>query len=107
MTFTELKTLIQNYIENDETNFVNTLNDMIINTEERIAELIEFDYFRKNVTGSLTAGNTYLTAPTDFKLSFSFKTSFIDDLRVLLGDWLQYFFKTFRTLVLLLVANNN
>ena len=71
MTLTELKTLIQNYIENDETTFVNTLNDMIINTEERIAELIEFDYFRKNVTGSLTAGNTYLTAPTDFKLSFS------------------------------------
>ena len=35
-------------------------------------ELIEFDYFRKNVTGNLTAGNTYLTAPTDFKLSFSF-----------------------------------
>ena len=47
MTLTELKTLIQNYIENDETTFVNTLNDMIINTEERIAELIEFDYFRK------------------------------------------------------------
>ena len=71
MTLTELKTLIQNYTENDETTFVNTLNDMIINTEERIAELIEFDYFRKNVTGALTAGNTYLTAPTDFKLSFS------------------------------------
>ena len=71
MTLTELKTLIQNYTENDETTFVNTLNDMIINTEERIAELIEFDYFRKNVTGALTTGNTYLTAPTDYKLSFS------------------------------------
>ena len=71
MTLSELKTLIQNYVENEETTFVNTLNDMIINTEERISELIQFDYFRKNVTGSLTAGNTYLTAPTDFKLSFS------------------------------------
>ena len=71
MTLTELKTLIQNYVENEETTFVNTLNDIIINAEERISELIEFDYFRKNVTGNLTAGNTYLTAPTDFKLSFS------------------------------------
>ena len=70
MTLAELKTLIQNYVENEETTFVNTLNDMIINTEERISELIQFDYFRKNVTGSLTTGNTYLTAPTDFKLSF-------------------------------------
>ena len=52
MTLSELKTLIQNYVENEETTFVNTLNDMIINTEERISELIQFDYFRKNVTGS-------------------------------------------------------
>ena len=51
MTLAELKTLIQNYVENDETTFVATLNDMIINTEERIFELIQFDFFRKNVTG--------------------------------------------------------
>ena len=71
MTLSELKTLIQNYVENDETTFVATLNDMILNTEERIFELIQFDVFRKNVTGNLTTGNTYLTAPTDFYLSFS------------------------------------
>ena len=71
MTLSELKTLIQNYVENEETTFVNTLDDMIINTEERIFELIQFDFFRKNSTGTLTTGNTYLTAPTDFKLSFS------------------------------------
>jgi len=71
MTLTELKTLIQNYVENNETTFVATLNDMILNVEERIFELIQFDFFRKNVTGNLTAGNTYLTAPSDFHLSFS------------------------------------
>jgi hypothetical protein len=71
MTLTELKTLIQNYVENDETTFVATLNDMILNAEERIFELIQFDFFRKNVTGNLTAGNTYLTTPSDFYLSFS------------------------------------
>jgi len=71
MTLAELKTLIQSYVENDETTFVATLDDMILNVEERIFELIQFDFFRKNVTGNLTAGNTYLTAPSDFYLSFS------------------------------------
>jgi len=71
MTLTELKTLIQNYVENEETTFVATLNDFIINAEDRLFELIQLDYFRKNVTGNLTTGNTYLTAPSDFLMSFS------------------------------------
>ena len=71
MTLAELKTLIQSYVENDETTFVATLDDMILNAEERIFELIQFDYFRKNVTGNLTTANTYLTAPSDFVMSFS------------------------------------
>ena len=71
MTLTELKTLIQNYVENEETTFVATLNNFIINAEDRLFELIQLDYFRKNVTGNLTTGNTYLTAPSDFLMSFS------------------------------------
>jgi len=71
MTLAELKTLIQSYVENDETTFVATLDDMILNVEERIFELIQFDFFRKNVEGSLTAGSRFLTAPDDFVLSFS------------------------------------
>ena len=71
MTLAELKTLIQNYVENEETTFVNSLDDFIKNAEERIFELVQFDFFRKNVTGSLTAGNTYLTTPSDFQMSFS------------------------------------
>jgi len=71
LTLSELKTLIQNYVENDETVFVNTLDDIIKNAEERIFELVQFDYFRKNVQGSMTAGARFLTAPDDFELSFS------------------------------------
>ena len=71
MTLEELKTLIQNFTENEETTFVNTLNDFIINAEERLFHLIQLDFFRKNVTGNLTTGNTYLTAPSDFQMSFS------------------------------------
>ena len=47
MTLTELKTLIQNYVENDETTFVSTLDDIIKNAEERIFELVQFDFFKK------------------------------------------------------------
>jgi len=71
MTLAELKTLIQNYVENNETTFVNTLDDIIKNTEERIFELVQFDYFRNNVEGNMTAGSRFLTAPDDFELSFS------------------------------------
>lgn len=71
ITLSELKTLIQDYVQNNETTFVNTLDDIIKNTEERIFELVQFDYFRKNVQGSLTAGSRFLTAPDDFELSFS------------------------------------
>lgn len=71
LTLSELKTLIQNYVENNETTFVNTLDDIIENAEERIFELVQFDYFRKNVQGSMTAGSRFLTAPSDFELSFS------------------------------------
>ena len=71
MTLSELKTLIQNYTENEETTFVSTLNDFIVSAEDRLFQLIQLDYFRKNVTGNLTVGNTYLTAPSDFLMSFS------------------------------------
>ena len=71
MTLSELKTLIQNYVENEETTFVNTLNDFIVNAEDRIFDLVQLDFFRKNQTGTLTTGVTYLTAPSDFISSFS------------------------------------
>ena len=80
MTLSELKTLIQNYVENEETTFVNTLNDFIINAEDRIFDLVQLDYFRKNQTGTLTTGVTYLTAPSDFISSFSLAVICINQL---------------------------
>ena len=69
MTLAELKTLIQNYVENDETTFVSSLDDIIKNAEERIFELVQFDFFKKNVSGNVTLGNRFLTAPSDYILS--------------------------------------
>ena len=71
MTLAELKTLIENYVQNSETTFVATLDDFIQIAEDRIFELVQFDYFRRNVQGSMTTGSRFLTAPNDFELSFS------------------------------------
>lgn len=71
MTYAELTTLIQNFCESTETTFTATIPDFVKNAEERIFELVQFDFFRKNVQGNLTTGNRFLTTPTDFSSSFS------------------------------------
>jgi len=71
MTYSELSTLIQNYLNNDESTFVSTIADFVKNAEDRIFNLVQEDVFRKNVQGTVTAGNRFLTAPNDFLLTFS------------------------------------
>ena len=71
MTYSELSTLIQNYLNNDESTFVSTIADFVKNAEDRIFNLVQEDVFRKNVQGTVTAGNRFLTAPNDLLLTFS------------------------------------
>jgi len=70
-TYAELKTAIQNYTENTETTFVNSLDIFIKNAEERILKIAQLEVFRKNQSGSLTAGNEYLALPNDYLAPFS------------------------------------
>ena len=70
-TFTTLKTAIQDYTQNAETTFVSQLSRFIINAEERILKECQLDVFRKNVQGSVSSSNKYLTKPTDFLAPFS------------------------------------
>ena len=71
-TLTTLKQAIQDYTENSETTFVNNLDNIIKNTEERILKLVDLDYFRANANANLTTGNKYLSTPVDYLSSFSF-----------------------------------
>ena len=71
MTYSELKSLIQNYLQNTETTFVNDLPKIIEQAEERILKTVRLPVFRKNVTGQLETGNKYLATPTDFLDNFS------------------------------------
>ena len=76
-TYAELKTAIQNYTENTETTFVNSLDIFIKNAEERILKIAQLEVFRKNATGVLTPYSTdptnsqFLTLPTDYLAPFS------------------------------------
>ena len=76
-TYAELKTAIQNYTENTETTFVNSLDIFIKNTEERILKIAQLEVFRKNQTGTLTpysddnTNSQFLTLPDDFLAPFS------------------------------------
>jgi hypothetical protein len=70
-TYTELKTSIKDYTENQESSFVSHLSDFIKSTEQRIFTTVDLEFFRKNVTGVTSSGNQFLAMPTDFLAAFS------------------------------------
>ena len=70
-TYDELKTAIQDYTQNSETSFVNNLPVFIRVAEERILKNVQLTLFRKNASGTTTASNQYLAAPSDFLAPFS------------------------------------
>lgn len=69
MNYSELKTAVEDYVEN--TFSVTDFATMTELAEQRIYNSVQLPALRKNVTGTLTAGNKYLTAPTDFLSVFS------------------------------------
>lgn len=75
MNYAQLCTAINDYTENTFT--VDELNTFIQNAEQRIYNTVQLPALRKNVTGSLDAGNKYLSAPGDFLSVFSLAV--IDD----------------------------
>jgi hypothetical protein len=70
-TYTQLKTAIEDYTENNETSFITNLPLFIRLTEERILKNVQLSLFRKNVAGSMTASNKFLEVPSDFLAPFS------------------------------------
>mgnify|MGYP003113473021 CR=1 FL=1 len=76
-TLTTLTSSIQEWTQNDEATFVAEIPFFIRNAEERIFKVVDLDYFRKNVTGTMTSGNKFLQKPSDYLASFSL--SFVKD----------------------------
>ena len=69
MNYNDLVTAVTDYCENT---FPTTDMDTFIRqAEQRIYNTAQPSNLRKNVTGSLTSGNKYLSAPSDFLSTYS------------------------------------
>ena len=94
-TYSQLKTAIQDYTENDETSFVTNLPVFIRQAEERILKNVQLSLFRKNVSGTMTQDNQYLACPSDFLSPFSLSFTDADSNKVFLEfkdtDFVQSF----------------
>jgi hypothetical protein len=69
MTYNELVTAVQDYCEN--TFLTVDMNTFIRQAEQRIYNTVQIANLRKNMTGTLSAGNKYLACPTDFLSTYS------------------------------------
>jgi hypothetical protein len=69
MNYSQLVTAVQDYVENQ---FQTTdIDNFIKQAEQRIYNTVQFPSLRKNVTGTLTSGNKYLSCPNDFLATYS------------------------------------
>lgn len=71
MNYAELSQAIQDYTETYEQVFVANIPTFVEQAEERIYNTVQIPALRRNVTGTLTSGNKYLSAPDDFLSVFS------------------------------------
>jgi hypothetical protein len=69
MNYAALVVAISDYTEN--TFQTVDVNLFITQAEQRIYNSVQFPSIRKNVTGTITANNKYLSAPDDFLASYS------------------------------------
>lgn len=71
MNYAELSAAIQAFSETDEPLFIDNIPLFVQIAEQRIYNSVQLSYLRKNVTGTATPSNKYLSAPTDFLSVYS------------------------------------
>jgi len=69
MTYAELVIAVSDYCENTFPTV--DMNTMIKQAEQRIYNTVQIANLRKNMVGTVTAGNPYLSAPEDFLSAYS------------------------------------
>jgi hypothetical protein len=71
MNYVQLYQAIQDYSENTESLFVNNISRFVVEAEERIYNSVQIPSLRKNVTGTVTESNKYLSCPDDYLSTYS------------------------------------
>lgn len=79
MTYAELTAQIWAYLQTDDDGLGGLTDTIIRQAEERIQRSVQLPYFRKNVTGTSTGSNKYLTTPTDFLSAYSLAVTVTGD----------------------------
>ena len=81
-TYSQLKTAIQDYTENNETTFVTNIPLFIRLAEERILKNVQLNLFRKNAIATIVQGSQYFACPSDFFAPFSLSFRSTDENKV-------------------------
>jgi hypothetical protein len=71
MNYNELSQTIQDYTETAEQLFVLNIPVFVKQAEERIYNSVQIPSLRRNVTGTLTTSNSYLSCPDDYLSTYS------------------------------------
>jgi hypothetical protein len=71
LNYVQLYQAIQDYAESSEQLFVENISTFVRQAEQRIYNTVQIPALRKNVTGTLTASNKYLSAPNDYLSTYS------------------------------------
>lgn len=71
MNYAALVSAIQAYAENTESLFVSNIPLFVKEAELRIYNSVQIPVLRKNVTGTVTSSNSYLSCPNDFIAVYS------------------------------------
>ena len=71
MNYVQLYQAIQDYAETTEPLFVTNIPRFVQEAEDRIYNNVQLPSLRKNVTGTLTSGNKYLSLPNDWLATYS------------------------------------
>jgi len=71
MNYTQLQQAIQDYTENYEQTFINNIPLFIQEAEDRVYNSVQIPALRKNVTGTMTSGNQYVSLPYDWLSNYS------------------------------------
>lgn len=71
MNYNELSQAIQDYTETTEALFVLNIPTFVKQAEERIYNSVQIPSLRKNVIGTATQNNKYLSCPNDYLSTFS------------------------------------
>jgi hypothetical protein len=74
MNYSQIYQSVQDYSENTEQLFLANIPRFVQQAEERIYNSVQIPSLRKNVVGTLSDANPYLSAPDDYLSTFSMAT---------------------------------